>query len=164
MLIEAITILNREFEYLADDLRAKHIELGMKASGNWVNNLIVDVTTVGKTLFEAKIIGPAYTQQLINGRKPGKQPPIEAIEDWIRSKSAFNRIENDIALRSIAFAIARTIAEKGTKYYQKGGTELLDAVVTTDRILRIINLVGGAMIDEVVGELRTNMQSIADGN
>lgn len=57
-----------------------------------------------------------YFKFVDEGRRAGKFPPIESIENWLQSKG------EDI---SAAFPIARSIAEKGVK-----GKEITDDLVT----------------------------------
>jgi len=54
------------------------------------------------------ITGNDYIQQLVFGREPGKQPPLSAIEEWMKEKG----------LEGSAFPIARAIAKKGTVIFQ----------------------------------------------
>ena len=47
---------------------------------------------------------PAYTNFMLYGRKPGKMPPLEPIESWMKAKG----------LEGSAWAIRKHIAEFGT--------------------------------------------------
>ena len=47
---------------------------------------------------------PAYTNFMLYGRKPGKMPPLEPIESWMKAKG----------LTGSSFAIRKHIAEFGT--------------------------------------------------
>ena len=131
-------ILEREFESIKDDLIKRHNELGMKASGLWESELNVEISESDSTTI-ATLSGLNYTEQLVYGRKPGKFPPIKAIEQWIIDKGI--QLENNIKASSLAFLIARKIAKEGTKYFQNGGTDLIESVVTPERIQSIINQV-----------------------
>lgn len=122
-----------EFEKMKQDLISKHIELGMKASGKWIESLDVIERDMS-----VQLVGEKYTDQLVYGRRPGKMPPVKAIENWIINKG----IIPEIPIRSLAWAIAKSIEKKGTSYYKKGGTDLVSSVVTPERINRIITLVG----------------------
>lgn len=51
-----------------------------------------------------------------HGRKPGKRPPIDPLEDWVKREIA--NVKNP---RSIAFAIANKMSEEGSLLYRKGG-------------------------------------------
>jgi len=53
-----------------------------------------------------------YAAPVEFGRLPGKMPPVDAIEYWVRRKLG---ITGDREARSVAFAIARSIGKKGTK-------------------------------------------------
>ena len=130
-------ILDKEFNEIKKDLIEKHIELGMRASGKWVESL--EVITEGNT---TKILGLEYTEQLINGRKPGNRPPIEAIKQWIIDKGIINQIQGKITVTGLAFAISIKIAKSGTRYFQEGGTDLVSSVITPERIQSIIDEVG----------------------
>lgn len=126
-------LLLLEFEKLKQDLISKHIELGMEASGKWIDSLEV----VEENL-RVSLLGEKYTDQLVYGRKAGTMPPVSAIEQWIKDKG----IIPNIPIRSLAWAIAISIKKKGTTYYQKGGTDLVSSVITVERINKIINLIG----------------------
>lgn len=93
----------------------KFKELGMDASGNWLNTTRADKNT---------IIGPAYTEQLAKGRAPGKRPPIDPIEKWVEQKLGLSGKQAN----SAAWAIATSMAKKGTTWHQKGGSDLLEVL------------------------------------
>lgn len=63
---------------------------------------------------ETKLMGSHYWYYLVCGRKPGKQPPMEAIQEWIRKKGISRE---GISERSLAFLIARKIGRFGTDIY-----------------------------------------------
>ena len=131
-------ILQQEFDSLAREMKLKHIQLGMKASGRWIESIEVVATPVSGT-----ILGEHYTEFLVDGRGPGKYPPIDVIRKWILDKGVRVR---DISINSLAFLIARKIHKEGTKYFKQGGTDLIDAVITPQRIQRIIDRVGNQMM------------------
>jgi len=131
-------ILDEEFESLKADLIQRHRDLGMKASGLWESELAIEIeSNDGRTT--ARLSGLKYTEQLVFGRKPGKFPPIKAIEQWIIDKGI--TLENNIKASSLAFLIARKIAKEGTKYFRDGGTDLIESVITPERIQSIISRV-----------------------
>lgn len=56
------------------------------------------------------------------GRKPGRMPPVSAIERWVQIKG----IASGKDVRSIAYLIARAIGRRGTravKMYQRGAKQ-----------------------------------------
>lgn len=139
-------ILNDEIEKIKQDLIEKHIELKMKASGDWINGLNVQSNGLTATLY-----GKPYTEQLVNGRPNGKFPPISAIRQWIVDKNItpFDKI----SISSLAFFIARKIAREGTKSFKKGGTDLVSSVITPDRVQDIINKVSDFEIRSLVSDV-----------
>jgi hypothetical protein len=52
-----------------------------------------------------------YGEPVEYGRKPGKMPPVDAIEYWVIRKG----IAGGDEARGVAFAIARAIGRRGTK-------------------------------------------------
>lgn len=59
------------------------------------------------------LTGDSHWYYTIHGRRPGTQPPLEAILEWVRKKP----IVADISERSLAFLIARKIGRVGTDIY-----------------------------------------------
>jgi len=95
-IVQVSDILKEEFGLLKDELIKKYDELGMRASGNWANSIEEVYSPLS-----AKLIGENYSEQLEFGRKAGKQPPSQAIEQWIRDKGLMNRIVGKISISSI---------------------------------------------------------------
>ena len=153
------SILQREFEKIKQDLIAKHDELGMRASGNWANELEVKVTA-SENKYVAQIIGEQYTQQLVNGRKSGTMPPVQALEKWIQDKGVF-AVQSQAEISGLAYAIATKIKREGTEYFKQGGTELLDSVITAERIQSIIDLVGDLYAPEIFKGIREQFKRAA---
>ncbi|GIM60539.1 hypothetical protein ACF3OB_01155 [Capnocytophaga canis] len=151
-------IIREELEKIKEDLIAKHVSLGMKASGKWIESLEVKTQAT-----RGSIIGQAYTYQLQAGRKSGTMPPIQAIEEWIKQKG-IKPVEDKMKISSLAFIIARKIKQEGTKYYQQGGTDLIDSVVTPDRIQKIIDRVGSLHVVNLQSEILELIKRTANGN
>ncbi len=125
---ELDNILREELDSIAEDLKAKHIELGQKASGNWVNSVEVQVQEG-----HGVILANDYTKYIVHGRGTGKQPPINPLEKWVNNKLGVTGKD----ARSVAFAIAFKIGKEGTKTHQQGGSELIDSIITKERIQKI---------------------------
>lgn len=142
-----MSVLKDEFEKVKRDVIAKHIALGMEASGNWIEQL--EVVTEGEN--KVSLFGEGYTEQLVNGREPSTLPPVDAIEQWISDKGL--NVPIDMTQRQLAWAISVNIKNNGTKYYQEGGTDLLDEVLTEKRILEIVNKAGIAKVEDFVFEM-----------
>jgi len=146
-------ILADEFDSLRLDIIAKHDELGMRASGDFANSL----ENVQNRL-SISLIGNSYVEQLVNGRAPGKFPPLEEIEKWIEDKG-IQAI--DISVSSLAFLIARKIAREGTEYFKQGGTDLLDSVITPERIQSIIDKVSVFYVNDFVLKVTRELKAIS---
>jgi hypothetical protein len=125
-----VVIPDAKFEEILNDvirlfLIPKHKDLGMEATGEWINSL------------ESKgnvIRGRKYTEQLVYGRKAGKAPPIAPLENWVNAKFGITGKQ----ATSFAFAISKKIAKEGTSWKQKGGSDLLE-VLETREVLDFIN-------------------------
>lgn len=148
-------ILDNEFKLLQEDLIKKYQELGMRASGKWADSLERSSTDTN-----AKIIGEDYTNQLVSGRRPGAFPPVESIKKWVVDKGIVNNIKGNISISSLAFLIARKIAREGTNYFKQGGTDLVSAVVTEQRMQSIINKVGEAITLDFVVKIENEFKTI----
>lgn len=148
-------ILDDEFKLLKEDLIKKYQELGMRASGKWADSLERSLTDTN-----AKIIGEDYTNQLVSGRRPGSFPPVESIKKWIVDKGIVNNIKGNISISSLAFLIARKIAREGTNYFKQGGTDLVSAVVTEQRMQSIINKFGEAITLDFVVKIENEFKTI----
>lgn len=149
-------IMSKEFTVLMSELKDKHVSLGMKASGQWIDSLEI----VSKR-DSVKVIGEKYTEQLVSGRKPGKFPPIDAIKKWITDKGIVNNIKGNISVSSLAFLIARKIAKKGTNYFQKGGTDLVSSVFTPNKMQDIIDKVGAELTLTFTKQIENEFKKIA---
>ncbi len=152
-------ILKEEFESIKADLIAKHQELGMESSGRWKSELDNSFVETGSRNI-ATLSGLDYTNQLVFGRKPGKFPPIKAIEQWIQDKG-IAAIGKDISISSLAFLIARKIAREGTKYFQQGGTDLIESVITPERIQSIISRVREINVVTMTNGLIQQLKQVA---
>ncbi|TYP71493.1 hypothetical protein [Aquimarina intermedia] len=151
---DSTQILKSEFESIQQDLIRRHEELGMKASGDWIDSLEVSAKGMRATIF-----GLDYTNYLVNGREPGRFPPIKKIEQWIYDKNI--SIEGKISISSLAFLIARKIAKEGTEYFKKGGTDLVESVITPERIQRIIDRVTEFHVSSFTSEINGLLKKMA---
>src|SRR5699024_10923295 len=150
MVAQEIITINEVEEIVGDVieeiLKPEFRRLGMNASGEWLR-------TVEPRSNE--IWGRDYTEYLVNGRRPGKIPPIAPILNWVQAKFGISGQE----AMSRAYAVAYTIAEKGTTYYQQGGTDLLailDSQKTKDFINRRISEIANDKLEKILtNEIKT---------
>lgn len=119
-----ISALNKYIEALIN----RYDELGMRASGDWADSL--EATVDG---LNGKILGLPYTEQLVNGRPPGRFPPPSNIQEWVQQKLG---ITDDREIKSVAYLVGRKIAESGTNIFERGGSNLLE-VLDDDQLFNI---------------------------
>jgi hypothetical protein len=100
----------------------------------------------GLTIFSSE----KYFTVLETGRKPGKMPPISAIEEWVRNKP----IASDINPRSLAFLIARKIGEEGSLLYRQGGKSGVISDFINDQKIKedLIDLLDEKFREAVINE------------
>lgn len=142
-------IIMEELNLIVTEIVKEHDAQGMRASGTFARE-IEAIQRSGKSY---EIDAVKYIEQLIRGRKPGTMPPVSAIEQWIRDKGI---TPQDGPITSLAFAIAKKIQREGTRYYRQGGTDLVDKVITDQRIQKIIDRVQ----DNHILNLKTNITRI----
>lgn len=122
----------------------KFIELGMNASGKWLETLHgYGENGIGY------IKGMNYTKFLADGRAPGKMPPIEPLVQWVGHK--FGVYGNEA--RSAAFAIAKKIEREGTDYYPDG-TDLVEILSSEEVRQFVYGQFTGFIRLEVANELK----------
>jgi hypothetical protein len=148
-------ILSIEFESIKKDLIALYDAKGMRSSGKWADSLEV-VTKENQAI----LYGEEYSQQLETGRKAGGFPPLKDIEKWILEKGIFTTALQTIKLSSLAFLIARKIANEGWKREKHGGVELISTVITARRMQKVIDEVGNVMLVQISTEIITLIKEL----
>jgi hypothetical protein len=145
--------LIKGFELIKTDIALLYESKGMRASGAFVDSLetIYTETPIG---YNAKLLGNDYAQQLETGRKAGSFPPIADIKKWIIDKGVFASALQTITLSSLAFLIARKIANEGWKRERFGGVELISSIITPERIQMIIDEVGAVETMRITTEIK----------
>lgn len=123
---EIITIIQK---VVNDVLIRRFTELGMNATGQWLESLEV-VAKDSKGI----IRGQDYTEYLAKGRAGGSLPPIAPLTKWVTAKFGVGGKQ----AVSIAWAVAKKIQREGTTHYQKGGTDLLE-ILSEPNTLELIN-------------------------
>jgi hypothetical protein len=91
------------------------------------------IQVVNVTPSMGQIIGASYIEYVFRGRGPGKMPPLDKIVDWCNIRGIS---------RSIAWVIARNIAESGSRLHQalknQGVNSVLDYIITEERVEKFI--------------------------
>jgi uncharacterized protein YciU (UPF0263 family) len=73
-----------------------------------------------------KLVTPDYLQYAVYGRGPGKAPPISAMMDFVKAKGI---IFDNMDQRGTAFAIAASIAKKGTSNWVPNAPNVLEEFI-----------------------------------
>jgi len=147
-----MTIPNALIEEILKDvinlyLIPKHIDLGMKATGEWIESLEVQGNTIR---------GRKYTEQLVYGRSAGTMPPIAPLEKWVNAKFGIGGPQ----AKNIAWAVAKKIEKEGTSWKQKGGSDLLEVLESKQVIDYINERLGKYITAEATLELQRQLQTL----
>lgn len=126
------------------ELRQIYISRCIEASGKFGDELKVDVT-LRPNQVTGRLLGSSYSYFVEYGRKPGKRPPITAIEQWIIDK---NLTLNNISVPSLAFLVARKIGNEGTK-----GTGIISEVFTPQSFADLGKQIGAAYLREIKSDI-----------
>ena len=105
----------------------------------------------------APIYGESHWRYFEYGRKRGKRPPIQAIEDWITSKGIAVRKSKSESKQSVldrrrgmAIAIANKIAAKGTiRRFGYKGSGFISDVLTPDNLNKIADTYASIVGDKL---------------
>lgn len=122
-------IIKSELETLRQELLQEYEASGRKASGDWAESLLIE---------SGENSGTLYAGRYIEGRPPGKMPPIFQIEQWIKAKG-IAPVQKNIETGSLAFLIARKIAQKGTQQFREREKGIIESVITPEKIQAIID-------------------------
>ena len=110
-----ISVLNDFGKFLVEEYKDNLILNNVNASDNLYKS-VKYMLDVGSKKFEVKLELADYWKYVENGRKPGKWPPISAIEKWIEIKPVLPRPMANGQLptnKQLAFLIARKIGLEG---------------------------------------------------
>jgi len=127
-------------------------ERGHNASGNWIES--IDVRAEHN---KGIITGPAYTGALTDGRGPNKNQDPEAIANWAwwYGGNVFKPWSESKGLDLNPYAVAYTIAKRGTKIYREGGSDFLKILETQevkDYIIQRISFMATANVKLMLKE------------
>lgn len=126
--------------------RKQLVDKGIPASGALGNTASIEVEISGTKLI-ISINLEDYWKYVEYGRRSGKMPPIDKIENWIHIKPVIPKPFNGKVpnTRQLAFLIARKIGRDGTKARRP-----LEATVYSDDF--------EAIIDEIKSEITRQLK------
>jgi hypothetical protein len=125
-------ILEQFFEAIYKDIVTEHLAQGQRASGKTLESLEI---SIGEN--KGSLSGAEYIGVLEDGRKAGKFPPVNKIEQWIKDKGIIPK--GKTTTLQLAFIFARKISIEGTILSQKGGNSgVLSKAINQGRIDSLI--------------------------
>ena len=134
-----------------DLLKQNYNRLGLKASGNWANELEV-MNKVTQENINIKFLGSQYTGVLVSGRKHNTNQDKTALQKWVGwAGSTF--LKDWVAQKGIKaspFAIAWKIAREGIKVpnaHNAGG--LVSDVINDKRIQVLLDDLKIFFVDDI---------------
>lgn len=137
-------ILTRHLDEYKRQLISDQKAKGIRATGQSAASLEVKV---GEE--KAELLGSDYFYFQEHGRAPGNMPPVRGILRWMQAKG----------VDGSAYAIAKGIADRGTRAYQRGGTDLLSDVFTEESLNTLTSKLSEAASQEVVQNITKLWQS-----
>ena len=101
---------------------------------------------------------PGHIHFAKNGRAPGKNPPLEAMLQLVRSK---NILFDGMSERGTAFAMQSIIKKKGTKNYKPNAPDAMEEAIAKYQNIYEREL-GYSTLVEVDDQLKREMQEVWD--
>ncbi len=141
------TSLDEFGRVVIEELKNNLISLGKNNTGNLINSLQCEITDSDDKL-SINIYGADYLKVVDKGRSPGKQPPVSKLLPWVRSKN----IQIGKTPESAAFAIAKSIGEKGIK-----PTNVIDKTIEyikNNKMYLIENAIQKDLLEYTINELK----------
>lgn len=129
---------------------------GHNASGK-LSNFTYDIEFDEKS-FRVYFNLESYWKWIEYGRKPGKQPPIDPIYDWIRIKPIIPKSKNGKipTSKQLAFAISKSIGDKGTS-----AKKPLKLALSSPEATNIIQQIKSTIIEEINNEIKNAIKPIS---
>lgn len=133
-------------ELLVKELRESATKKGVVASKRLRSSIAPTPTTNGIDVVEVSIVMEDYWKDVEYGRKPGKPPKVQDIEDWITAKGIrFRKDRQGLkhktileARRSMAEKISAAIGKKGTiARFKYKGSGFIKEVMTKENVKKI---------------------------
>lgn len=124
---------------------------------NLSNSIKYEIQFDGR-IYEVNLLLEKYWKWLEYGRKPGKQPPIAPVEDWIKVKRIIPRSINGKVptTKQLAFAISKSIGEHGTPAYKP-----LKKAMDSPEFTSIVQSIQNTIINEINKEIKDVIKPIS---
>ncbi len=156
MTAELITILKKYGQSTVSQIRENLSSTGTDASKKTSQSLRYEIISDSSTT-SLRIIGKPFFAVVETGRKPTpdykpSKQFVASIREWLKAKGGEE---------GAAYAIARTIHQKGTKLYQQGGrTDIFSNVINDS----LIDKISADLLDKFADEFLKNVVATFNGN
>lgn len=123
---------------------------GTDASGETSRSLASESNAFG-----VKVTGKPFINVVETGRKAGGMPPVNRIQEWVDIRGI------DVS----AWAIAKTIAKKGSKLYREGGrTDIITPAISDKRINDLAAEIADVTLNLVVQDINDYIDGVTRDN
>jgi hypothetical protein len=131
-------------------------QLGMKASGKWIDSLQTEYD--GKRV--GKIKGQFYTQFLTRGRNKNRDQSPEALRRWAvwAGNTFIKQWCLDKGITADPIAVAYSIAKNGTSWLRQGGSDLLEVLEEPETLDFIRSKIRTALQPKIANQMRRTAQ------
>lgn len=137
---------------IRDNIQNKQVTRfgAMNASGRMADSLGYRIDGDGLTIFSSE----KFFTVLETGRKPGRRPPRDVVEQWIDDKGI---TPEGTSKKSLAFLIARKIGEEGSLLYRQGGKSGVISDFINQQYIKenLITVMGEGFKEYVINEFIT---------
>lgn len=154
MFVNVLDILSKNGDYAVNQIRKNLQSTGTNATGE-TSRTLRQTTDKDKNIQRLQILGRAYFFTVQDGRKPTPQYTkpslqfVESIRKWAEAKGKDPKS---------AYAIAKSIHQKGTRLYQNGGRkDIVDPVINQT----FIDKLSEEILDRYAKEFLKNAVNIA---
>lgn len=155
-----IDVINKWLAGVQNDLTDNYNKLGIRASGNWPNELdpFVEATPLS---YRVGMMGAKYTGAIENGRKPNSNQYPEAVRRWVgwAGNTFLKDWVNNKGINVSPFAVAWKIARDGWQVpnrFNAGG--LVSDVVTNERGTQLVRDIAFSTITDFKSDILKNIQ------
>lgn len=104
----------QEIDYMLDKFADRvffHSQQNLIDDGKVDTGNLLKTANIDRKFFEKTIVYPADNSEWVEfGRTAGSMPPPQSLHKWVRRKLG---ITNDRKIKSVAFAIAKSIEQRG---------------------------------------------------
>jgi hypothetical protein len=107
-------VMDKYGESVVTEMEKILVKANKRATGKLISSLDYDVEEKGDGVFDLTVEYIDYGKYVQEGRRPGaKQPPIEVIIRWLRTKKY--AAQKGKSIKAKAFIVSKTISRNGIK-------------------------------------------------